>query len=265
MENNGFYQFKLPLSDDLFEPLSNSIDFEDITTGRKGNHLVKVNDAGIPLVRTTTRYSQPAHNFSTIHNKIVGSIQHVASDVASDQSQLLAFNNALIEIYDRDYVKMKYHSDQSMDSEAESFIALFSCYEDPTKCTKQALRKLKIKDKTSNEESEFLLENNSVILFSLSTNTKFQHKIVLETVKGMKPTEFDNRWLGITFRKSSTMLKFKNDLPCMPNGEILTLADETQKREFYSLRGQENRSMNFVYPEINYTLSAADIMKPKDP
>ena len=59
------------------------------------------------------------------------------------------------------------------------------------------------------------------------------------------------------------MIQFKNGLPHFKNGEALTLADENQQREFYKLRGQENKSMDFKYPWIGYTLSKADTLIPK--
>ncbi len=42
----------------------------------------------------------------------------------------------------------------------------------------------------------------------------------------------------------------------------MTLADEAQQKEFCTLRGQENKSMDFTYPELDYTLSIGDTMKP---
>lgn len=71
MNNSGFYKITLPLEKDLFNELLDSADFEDVAKGRIGNHLVKVGDKGIPIVRTTTMYDIPANNFSTVHNQII--------------------------------------------------------------------------------------------------------------------------------------------------------------------------------------------------
>ncbi|OJJ15426.1 hypothetical protein BKI52_39105 [marine bacterium AO1-C] len=262
MEKQGFYQLTLPLANDLFSELSTSIDFEGVTNGRVGNHLVNVSDEGIPIVRTTTKYNIPAHRFDALHRQIAESIKEAVGEQGQIQLPEVPFNNALIEVYGQEYFKMGYHSDQCLDLEADSYIALFSCYERPDELTRHHTRKLKVRSKTSEEEFEFLLENNSVVLFSLATNTQFQHKIVLEPVKGAKP-DTDNKWLGITFRKSKTLIRFQDNLPHFANGGVLKLADEAQRKEFYKLRGQENKRLDFEYPAITYTISVADTLVPK--
>jgi hypothetical protein len=262
IEKNGFYQFSLSLEDTQFESLFKSVIFEDVGKGRKGNHLVKVSATGIPLVRTTTKYTIPAHDFSSIHNTIAEQIETIVKDTPEIPFSEVSFNNALIEIYNREYTKMKYHSDQCLDIAPDSFIALFSCYEQPTEVSKQVLRKLKVRDKVTLKEFEFVLENNSVVFFSVENNSKFQHKIVLEPVSGKKEDFLENRWLGITFRTSKTFIQFKDDVPYFSDGTPLELADETQRRNFYMTRGEENKSMDFEYPTITYTLSEGDLMLP---
>ena len=194
---------------------------------------------------------------------IVDRILEVAKNEVKLPEEAISFNNALIEIYDKSYFKMKYHSDQALDLEKNSYVALFSCYERPEELSAPLVRKLKLRDKVTNEEQEILLENNSVILFSLATNSKYQHKIFLDLSSKKKDLLRDNRWLGITFRKSKTFIRFENNLPWFGSGEELELADENQRREFYKLRGQENKSMDFKYPWIGYTLSKGDTMVPK--
>lgn len=110
--------------------------------------------------------------------------------------------------------------------------------------------------------AEIALTHNSIVLFSLETNGKFLHKIILESTLSKKKQEVDNKWLGITFRKSKTFIHFKDNLPYFANGDLLTLADENQKKEFYTLRGKENNNLNFVYPTLPYILSVGDTMKP---
>ena len=257
----GFYKITLPFEDNTFNELLNSIEFETLAKGRMGNHLVRVGERGIPIVRTTSQYSIPAHNFSPIHLNVTEKIRHEAQNIQLPQ---LDFNNALIEVYDRNYTKMKYHSDQNLDLDPDSFIALFSAYENPDSLTDAALRKLKIKNKTTLEESEILLEHHSVILFSLSTNTQFLHKIVPESTQKMKAEETNNRWLGITFRKSNTLIQFRDDVPVFPNGTPLKMANDEEKLEFFKLRGEENKGMHFSYPDMYYTLSGGDLLKPKE-
>lgn len=259
MAQNGFYKFILPFGTDLFAELSNSAHFEDVAKGRKGNHLVDMLEGRVPLVRTTTKYNIPANCFAAAHRSVAESIEKLAKSI---QAVPVHFNNALIEIYESAYTKMKFHSDQCVDLEEQSCIALFSCYEQAEALPVSAIRKLKVRSKTSGEEFEFTLENNSVILFTLPTNALFQHKIVLEPVKGAKPAEPGNRWLGITFRQSKTYIHFKDGVPYFPNGTELQLADEEQSRDFYRLRGEENESLDFVYPEMRYTISSGDLLKP---
>lgn len=259
---HGFHYYVLPLEEDLFSRLSVSADFEDVGNGRKGIHLVKEGEEGIPIVRTTTKYSKPANSFSQLHLRIAECIRNEALQFPGIEAEALRFNNALIEIYDPGYSKMKYHSDQALDLEAESYIALFSCYRQSGNLPVSALRKLKIKSKTSGEEFEFTLENNSVILFSASTNAGYQHSIILESLRGSKPPDPDNRWLGITFRVSATYIHFRDHLPFFIDGAPLTLADEDQARAFYTLRAQENESVDFTYPVIPFTISLSDTLLP---
>ncbi len=248
MELHGFRKYHLPLGNDIFHTLAQSVDFQPVAKGRQGNHLVQAGKAGIPIVRTTTAYSQPAHYFSELHG-------HIAESIYPLSKIETKFNHALIEIYDRQYTTMKYHSDQCMDLAENSWIALFSCYEMPDTLSSALLRRLKIKNKTTAEEFEIALEHNSVVLFSLPTNAAFQHKIILE-----KP--HDNRWLGITFRESKTFIQFKHNLPYFADDTPLVLADEAQSKEFYQLRTQENNTLDFKYPRLAYTLSMADALLP---
>lgn len=253
---NDFSQMTLSFEKNLFSSLFNEIEFEQIGKGRLGNQLVKVSTSGISLVRTTTQYSIPSYKFSTLHEQIIESVNNKL-----EATSPLHFNNALIEVYDANYKKMKYHSDQALDLASDSYIGLFSCYENPSEISEKNVRKLKIKNKETEEEFEILLTHNSFVFFSLESNAKYSHKIVLEGVHAHEQ-KADNRWLGITFRESSTFIKFKDSLPYLPNGKLLTLATEEEQKEYYKLRGQENSSLNFKYPKLDYTLSRADLMLP---
>ena len=258
---NAFYKITLDTERNLFNELHTGIDFEPVAKGRIGNHLVHVSDKGIPIVRTTTRYNIPAFNFSPDHHSIVALI----NDTVAKENLMpaLHFNNALIEVYDATYSKMNFHSDQSLDLDEDSYIGVFSCYENPGALSAHHTRKLKIKDKVSNEEFEHSLTHNSVMLFSVATNTKFQHKIVLDPVPNAKPLVADNKWLGITFRTSKTYIQFRDTIPYFSNGKVLELASKERETEFFKLRGQENRELNFIYPELYYTINEADRMMPR--
>lgn len=263
MNVSEFYKITLPLDINLFDELSNSIEFEKIIKGRIANNLVLKVQNRVPIVRTTSKYNIPAQNFLEIHKKIIKLINEsiIANHLTNIPFQ--HFNNALIEVYDLDYSKMNFHSDQCLDIENNSFIGIFSCYENPEALTDQNIRKLKIKDKTTNEEFEFSLTHNSVILFSTTTNANFRHKIVLDIDPKSTNPILENRWLGITFRTSKTYLEFKNNLPFFSNGMLLQIANEEQEKEFFKYKSLENKNLNFDYPFLNYTISLADMLFPK--
>ena len=147
---------------------------------------------------------------------------------------------------------MKFHSDQDLDLDKNSMIAVFSCYQYPE--NKDSYRTLYIRDKISNKTDKIIMSHNSVILFSYETNKKFQHKIVLENHKT------ENQWIGMTLRLSKTFITFDNQTPKI-NNKTLFLANQEQEREFYKLRSQENKNIDFIYPQINYTISENDLFK----
>lgn len=259
----GFSKITLDIAPNLFSELLSATNLESVAKGRLGNHLVKMDDDGMPIVRTTTKYNIPAQNFAAIHHALVKRINDTISDNNLAGIPTQHFNNALVEVYDATYTKMNYHSDQSLDLDNDSYIGLFSCYEKPDELSGQQIRKLKIRDKVGEEEFECALTHNSVVLFSLATNTKFLHKIVLDVPQNSKTQLPGNRWLGITFRTSKTYIQFKDSVPYFANGERLELADKEQETAFYKLRGEENRSLNFVYPELTYTVNVADTIMPE--
>ncbi|TRX37453.1 hypothetical protein FNW52_05685 [Flavobacterium sp. ZT3R18] len=259
-----FHKITIPLEKNLFKELFNSIDYEQIAKGRIANHLVLMKKKLVPIIRTTSKYNIPVHSFSVIHNYIVSTINQTIINNDLKNIPFQHFNNALIEVYDFSYSKMNFHSDQSIDLENNSFIGLFSCYENPDNLSEQNIRKLIVKDKVTNEEFEFSLTHNSVILFSTETNTKFHHKIVLDIDVKLKIPVNENKWLGMTFRTSKTYLDFKNDIPFFANGEQLKLANSEQEREFFKYRREENKSLNFNYPFLSYTISLADTLFPNN-
>lgn len=230
-----------------FDEYASATSFEDITRGRQGAVLVDYKNDLVPLVRTTTIYNIPVQKFLPIHYELIDKIKQVSK-------QDLEFNNALIEIYESTYRTMGFHSDQSLDLADNSFICLYSCYDNPSGTD---IRKLKIQNKLTKEESEILLEHNSFVLFSLSVNAHNLHKIILDTT----PTKDNNKWLGITFRLSKTYIKFMNEIPYFnSNSKVLKLANDDDKKEFYKQRSKENQEIEYVYPEIDYTISTSDML-----
>lgn len=240
----------LPTEANLFAELSASVSWEDVGRGRRGAVLTRIDEAGrVPLVRTTTRYGGPAQCFRAVHERLARQIQERAA-------LSVGFNNALIETYSNAYTTMGGHSDQAIDLAAESFIAVFSCYQDPEA---GAPRKLIFEPKESDgERFEIPLAQNSIVVFSVDANRRLRHKIILDA-----PVQAgDNQWLGVTFRTSKTFVRFCDGHAYLPQGSRLTSADAEQQREFYQLRRRENNETDFVYPPLTYTVSDSDLMLP---
>lgn len=245
-----FSKYIINSDTNLFNELSTSIDFEDIAIGRKGAILIDNNNDLIPIVRTTTNYNKPAQKFKDIHYKLIDMIRKVS------KNDNLKFNNAMIELYDSRYKKMRYHTDQSLDLEDNSYICIFSCYDDNSTTD---IRKLKVKNKLSNDEFEFSLEHNSLIMFSIDANKKHQHKIILD-----KSTT-NKKWLGITFRLSKTYIKFYGNVPYFyQDNIILNMATHEERKQFMKLKGLENSHVEYTYPKITYTISSNDLMQIKE-
>jgi hypothetical protein len=240
-----FKTLVLDYQTNLFQDLSESVEFENITKGRKGANLVDDQEGLIPIVRTTSIYEKPVQRFLPIHRDIVKNIRN-ASGLDLD------FNNAMIELYDSSYRKMKFHTEQALDLDPNSYIGIFSCYENPA----VDIRTLKIQDKTTGECSEISMGHNSVVLFSVETNQKFIHKIVLDTAKPV-----GNRWLGITYRLSKTFIQFRDEIPYFyRTDKVLRMASQDERREFYKHKSNENSCVGYVYPEIQYTISMSDML-----
>ena len=234
-------KYKLEFDRNIFNELESSVEFEEVVNGRTGTTIVNNRDI-IPLVRTTTRYNLPNQLFKSIHYEIVEKIRELDNNIE--------LNNALIEIYEDDYKKMSYHSDQLLDIEDNSYICIFSCYDNEV-----STRILNIKNKKTNEIEEIVMEHNSVIIFSTETNKEYLHKILLDY-----KNKCNNRWLGVTFRLSKTFIEFRDDKPYFVlNNNELRLADKEDRNEFYKLRKKENSFIDFVYPELDYTISEGDL------
>jgi len=248
---DDFRSLAVRLDDNPFEELSSSVRFENVGKGRQGTVLVRPDGArGVPIVRTTTKYCTPATCFQSVHVRLAQRIQRSASLPVS-------FNNALIENYANSYTKMGFHSDQDLDLEQGSFIAVFSCYKYPERANPP--RKLVVESKEPcGGTFEIPLTHNSVVVWSLETNKRYRHKIVLDA--SAHPPE--NQWLGVTFRTSKTFVRVHDGQVCFEDGTPLTLADDVQRGEFFQLRTCENRGTNFTYPRLTYTISESDMMPP---
>lgn len=250
--------YALPAEENPFAELFSSVGWEDVGKGRLGAVLTRPDETGaVPLVRTTTRYDRPAQRFRPVHERLARRIRETAALPA-------AFDNALIESYTNAYTKMGAHSDQALDLAEGSFIAVYSCYERPEAGPPRNLI-VEPKEPAGGESSpahetpyEIPLAHNTVLVFSVDTNRRLRHRIVLDAPAGAA----ENRWLGVTFRTSKTPVRFRDGHPHLPRGERLTRADDEQRQEFYALRRRENRETDFVYPELTYTLSDSDLLPP---
>jgi hypothetical protein len=242
----GFRSYTLPIEGNPFEELLASARFEDLGKGRSGTVLVGTDETGaVPLVRTTTRYGTAAQRFRAVHERLARQIQAQAALPAG-------FNNALVERYTDAYTTMGGHCDQATDLADDSFIAVFSCYKDPEPGPP---RKLLVESKSGGDHAEIPLTHLSVVVFSVDTNRRHRHRIVLDRRTG-------NEWLGLTFRTSKTFVRFRDGHPHLPDGTRLTEADDDQRREFYQLRRRENTETDFAYPRLTYTISAGDLIQP---
>ena len=246
-----FSKFILNFDTNLFDELLTSTKFENIVNGRLGANLVDYKDGLVPLVRTTTNYSEPNQNFLPIHHAIIENIKNTT------KYDGLEFNNAMIEVYNSEYRNMKFHSDQSLDLADDSYICIFSCYSNPLSTD---IRKLKIKKKETDECSEFLMDHNSIILFPVSINQKYLHRIILETTN----TNTHTKWMGITFRLSKTFIKFVDEIPYFSSSNtILRMGDTNERRAFMKCKGIENLKTEYIYPDIDFTISSGDMLSIK--
>lgn len=247
-----FRQYNMEPKGTDFKNLLTSVRFESICKGRRGVVLVKGDDErGTPIVRTTTKYSDPAQYFHSVHHEL-------AKLIAQRASLPFSFNNALIEHYTDEYTRMGFHSDQAQDLKSNSSIAIFSCYKNPEL---KHTRKLVVKSKEPNgHQFEIPLLHNSVVVFNLNTNQRFKHKIVLDTAT----QELENEWIGVTFRTSGTFVHYSNEQAYFEDGTQLLMASEEESRKFYPLRRRENLEADFIYPNVAYTLSESDIAPPED-
>ena len=263
---HGFRVLELPggsgASSNPFEELLSPVRFEGVTKGRRGAVLVRPDAAhGCPIVRTTTTYAEPAQCFAPAHVRL-------AERVRASAALPAPLNNALIEVYTNAYAKMAgAHSDQAQDLLPGSAIAVFSCYRHPERATPPP-RKLVVQPKEAGSGGggfEIPLAHNTVVTWSLETNQRFRHKIVLDTAAN--PPE--NEWLGVTLRTSKTYVvsrahgEGEQAHAAFEDGTFLTLATDAQAKEYYQLRSRENAEMDFSYPPLSYTISPSDILPPR--
>lgn len=238
----------------IFEDFEQKTLFDQITIGRIGSISVDTKNGTIPIIRSTTNYNTPTQYFSKLHYHIIEEIKKEMNRVY--QINNLEFNNAMNEIYNSQYYKMGFHSDQSIDLADNSYICIFSCYENPNKNTN--VRKIIVQKKDDKTDcAEIILENNSVVIFSTDTNEQYIHKIVMDyDIKN------ENRWLGITFRLSKTFIHFIDDIPYFCDRNVqLKLATDDERKQFMRNKHTENSKICKDDAIIDYTLSIGDLLR----
>jgi len=132
------------------------------------------------------------------------------------------------------------------------------------------LRHLVIRNKAEKATSKSFsipLTHNSLVVFSVADNAKYQHKIVLapsdEPVSARAFAESEkDKWLGFTWRQSKTFITFHGNVPLLADKRPLTLATSDQRHELYKYRKLENTTTGFVYPKLDFTLSPGDLLTP---
>lgn len=238
-----------------FDALAQSVDWEALGKGRQAANLIHLNnDAMIPLVRTTSRYQKPSQIFQPIHQQLIQQIIQQAN-IAN-----LQFNHATAELYDEQYKTMGYHSDQALDLVDDSYVAIFSCYPQPSQHNCRTLQ-IKTKDKTDQTVQFVTMTNHSVIIFSTAFNRQHVHRIVL--LPDPENNMSNALWLGITFRLSKTFIRFIDHIPCLQD-QRLTVATEQERLDFIRHKGDENKQQDNSSNQqsIYYTLSVGDTIEP---
>ncbi|MEQ1568216.1 MAG: hypothetical protein ABMA64_21430 [Myxococcota bacterium] len=246
-----FPSYALPRwEEDPFEALSAAVRFEAVGRGRHGAVLVRPDEVrGTPLVRTTTRYTSPAQRFAPAHEEL-------ARRICAAAGLPPGFDNALIERYTPEYATMGAHSDQAQDLEPGSSIAVYSCYADPERAAGRRVLVVESKE-PGGGTFEVPLLHHHVVVFSVDTNRRFRHKIVLD-----RSADPGGEWLGVTLRRSKTFVRHRGGAALLEDGTPLQLADEAQARQVLDLRRRENRELGFEYPALAVTLSPSDLVPP---
>lgn len=231
--------------DNSFDIINGESKFSSVGNGRiVGISVLPNSTNSIPIVRTTTKYEKPPTIFPKSYHDVIDKIKTIHPYVE--------FNNIMVEVYNNDYTKMGFHTDQSLDLAPKSYICLFSCYKNPKA---KNIRILHVVNKETKEETKIYLYHNSFVMFSTDTNQKYVHKIVLEQQEKI----LDNsEWLGLTMRMSKTYITFKDKIPFLPDGRQLRLASEEECSNFYKWKSEENSKIDFEYPNIDFTISNSD-------
>jgi hypothetical protein len=231
-------------STNVFKDLSESITFEKTAKTRQVANLVQSDEHGhLPIVRTTTSYRNPVQSFSPA---FLGLGDTIVSAINSKTGTIPEFNNAMVEVYEASYQKMGFHTDHAQDLTPDSYICIFSCYENNKDGGNPRL--LVVKEKQTGTEQVIEMRHGQCILFSTATNALHVHSIMGNGCK--------RRWLGVTFRLSKTFVERRGDeLYFAGSDKLLRRATEEETLEMRKCKSMENSEIEYVWPEMDYTIS----------
>jgi len=230
----------------LVTSLVQSITLERLASNRQAANLVLPTSSGhLPIVRTTTSYTHAVQLFPLTFLTLRTSITDA---ILAQTGQRVHFNNAMIELYDPSYTKMGFHTDQAQDLAEDSYICIFSCYEGDGLGVGESPRILVVKNKQTETLTEIPMRHHECIVFSTATNAAHVHKIVGGGCR--------RRWLGVTFRTSKTFVERREDeLFFVGSGKMLRRATEEDAKEMRKCKGEENKEEDFVWPDMDFTIS----------
>jgi hypothetical protein len=223
-------EYRILKNNYIYKDIYNTTTFEEIIKDRFSAHYVKLEDNKIPIMRTTMKH------------KSINIFTPIIMDIIKEIG--IEFNTCNVELYKKNYKKMKWHTDISLDLKNDSYICIYSCYQSELN---EPSRKLVVKNKTNGDIESFILEHNSIVLFSTEFNKNHIHKIELINDR-------DNDWIGITMQQSKTFIGKDLYFIDEPRKKI-TKATNEQTLEFYKYKSLENKNIDFEYPLIDYTLN----------
>ncbi len=227
-----------------YDDIYNEIIWDPATRGAcvEQSILVQPENDQVPIVRST--YA-PKYQIIPPHCK---SILKAAQIVLEQNQSHVVFNNVLAECYQAEKRRMAFHTDQALDLKDDTFICLYSIYNDESEPN---LRKLVVRNKTTQVVEEIALLHKSIVVFSTNTNRHFLHKIVSPNER---PTS--SEWIGLTFRCSKTSIIELNGRLWTSDGNPLDIASDEQLKEFYANKKQENKQINFQWPNTPYVVNS---------
>jgi hypothetical protein len=292
-----FTKIVLDLPHNVHHELAASAPFEDITKGRKGAILISDGDH-IPLIRSTTNYINPPQPFLPIHRAIIGQIQkHVCCEFNNAMIEIYTPEYRKMGYHSDLALDLAPHSHIAI----FSCYAIFWCTPrklfvvDKKEGAAGAAPAVIIME--HNSVIVFSTETNCAtrhkivldsmrhpadwlgITFRLSkTFIRFVNEIPyfagedpakqLILVAGEDPAKQLILVAGEDPAKQLILVAGEDPAKQLmlvagedPAKQLMLVAAE-QKREFFRMRGQENKKIDFAYPAIEYTLSGGDLVPP---